>query len=245
MKKLCKGLSLILFCTLITSCASDWMNKKTIKGNRETITQTREISPDFKQLSTASMIDIVIIPEENDGTVKLKGESNILEYIKTEVKDGSLHIEFKDNYNISSHGKLEVSVKSNQIENILSSGSGDIKTDGTLKIPALTIKKTGSGDMDLALDVEKLKINTSGSGDFKLKGKAEDFEIDKTGSGDLYAFDFQVNNADINSTGSGDANLNISQKLKFKSTGSGDVKYKGDPTVDSQITGSGSLKKID
>lgn len=245
MKNLCKGFSLILFCALLTSCASDWINKKTIKGNRETTTQTREITPDFKQLTTSSMIDVILIPEENDGTLELKGESNLLDYIETEVKDESLHIRFKKNYNISAHGKLEVTVKSNQIENILTAGSGDIKTNGTLNVPALTIEKTGSGDMDLALDVQELKIHSSGSGDFKLKGKADNLSIEKTGSGDVRAFDLEVENATVSSTGSGDADLNVAQKLSFNSTGSGDVRYKGNPTVDSKVTGSGDLKKVD
>jgi hypothetical protein len=82
-----------------------------------------------------------------------------------------------------------------------------------------------------------------GSGDISTAGTADSQDILIGGSGAYHAPDLKSKTATITIAGSGDADLNATEKLNVTIAGSGSVTYTGDPTVTQHILGSGTVKK--
>jgi len=161
----------------------------------------------------------------------------------TEVKNGELQVYYKDDVNIS-HSHTKVSVTVPFLNNIKTSGSGDVSTKGTItnnKMIMLTSR--GSGDMDLSLNAPAINISGAGSGDFKLSGETRDLECTLTGSGEVDSRNLKSENAKIKITGSGNAKVFASNTLRATISGSGNVLYWGNPSLpEVNVTGSGKVK---
>jgi len=68
------------------SCTAQW--GKRIKGNGNTITTDRSVG-DYDAVALSGWFDVDLV-DGKEGTITLEGESNLLDYVITEVKDGKL-----------------------------------------------------------------------------------------------------------------------------------------------------------
>ena len=234
---------LIIACLLFasTSCAQ-W--GKSIKGNGNMTTVTRTTS-DYDGVKCAGSFDYVLV-EGTEGNITIEGEENLIEYIITEIKNGSLVVKVKNDVNLktSRNKSIKITIPFKEIENVSLAGSGDLWNDNVLASDNLDISLTGSGDIILNIKASKTKASITGSGDVTLKGTTNVLEASVTGSGDFHGFDLEVNDTDVSVTGSGDAKVVCNENLKARVTGSGDIVYKGNPkTEDTKVSGSGSIKK--
>ncbi len=59
----------------------------------------------------------------------------------------------------------------------------------------------------------------------------------------MLAFNLIAENADINISGSGNAEITANQLLKVKIAGSGNVYYKSNPVINLEVSGSGKVVK--
>ncbi|MCX7638811.1 MAG: DUF2807 domain-containing protein, partial [Cyclobacteriaceae bacterium] len=72
-----------------------------------------------------------------------------------------------------------------------------------------------------------VKAEVSGSGKLGIKGYASSLDAVVSGSGSLNAFNCPVEKAKVKVSGSGLAELNVSENLDALVAGSGSVKHKG------------------
>lgn len=240
------ALSLFLIFGL-TSCVKEIYQSNNggpmITGNKEITSISRPIDSNFTQIKKSGFIDVIIVGAEQDGIIEINGESNLLEYIETRIEDSTLFIETKKNTSIRAHKPIIVKVKAQHISNLVSVGSGDISTEGKLLTQHLKIEQKGSTDLKIEVEAESLNLKMSGSGDIHLNGKARQIQVEKSGSGDLYGYQFNVDQAEISSAGSGDAKINVNHELQIQKSGSGDVYYKGNPKIKAKSSGSGDVIK--
>ena len=235
------GLILITLFTL--SCNAQWGKK--IKGNGEVVTVERSVG-DYEAIAVAGWFDVNIV-SGREGEISLKGEENLLEYIKTEVKNGKLTIKVKKGYNLqSSNWKngIQVTVPVESVNSVALSGSGDIVGKDVLRADEFNAVISGSGDINLSVEADILKAVIAGSGDIVLNGKARDFKVTVSGSGDVEAFDLSADHVKANVSGSANIKVNANKSIIARVSGSGDILYKGDPEkVDSKASGSGDINK--
>jgi len=235
------GLVLITLFTL--SCNAQWGKK--IKGNGKVVTIERSVG-DYEAIAVAGWFDVNII-DGREGEISLKGEENLLEYIKTEVKNGKLTIKVKKGYNLQSSNWKEgilVTVPVESVNSVSLSGSGDIVGKDVLRSDEFSTVISGSGDISLTVEADMLKAVIAGSGDIKLSGKARDFNVTVSGSGDVQAFDLSADHVKANVSGSADIKVTANESIIARVSGSGDIMYKGDPEkVDSKASGSGDINK--
>lgn len=226
----------LLFMT--TACAQ-WNGKK-IKGNGDVVTKTRDVGS-YDGVQLVGSMNVVLI-SGSEGNLKVEAESNLQEYILTEVKNGKLKISTEKGYSLQPKEDILITVPVESINEVSITGSGDIWTKDVLKSSEMKVQVTGSGDLKLDLEVKDLKGMVTGSGDVKLKGKSQNFECTVTGSGDFEAYELQAENVEASVSGSGDIMVNASNSLKASVSGSGDIKYKGNPEKqDFKTHGSGSV----
>jgi hypothetical protein len=239
-----KTILVIPFLFVITLSYGQWgWGNKGIKGNGDVTTITRSTS-DYDGIRCAGSMDFKLV-KGTEGKITIEGESNLLEYIVTEVKNGSLVVKVQKgkNLNPSNNKPLIITIPYKDIESVSLSGSGDVWNEGAITANEFKASVAGSGDMILNIDTKSTSASVAGSGDLTLKGKTTDLKTSVAGSGDFHGFKLQSINVNASVAGSGDIAVNCSGELKARVAGSGDIEYRGNPTKeDTKVVGSGSIE---
>lgn len=239
-----KIITLTLAFFAIAAVNAQW---KKVKGNGNMVTIERSTA-DYDEIAVAGWFDVNLV-EGSEGELKIRGEENLLEYIKTEVKDDKLVIKVKNGINLKpsswgSDGGIQVTVPVEEVQSVTLSGSGDIVSDMTLKADKFNTSVSGSGDVSLRVEAETVEASLSGSGDINLSGQAGSFEVKVSGSGDIKAYELSANNVEASISGSADVRVTANEMLVARVSGSGDIHYRGDPKkIDSKASGSGEITK--
>jgi hypothetical protein len=248
MKKVCLSL-LILLVTISVSIAQNnnyshndgWGGKK-VTGEGANVKESRD-ARDFKGVSSSISADIYLT-QGSSFKVTVEGQKNILDLLKTEVKNGTLKITFEKGYSLRYKEPLKVYVQAPSFEALGMSGSGKVVSENKLSGDKLDIDISGSGDFDLAdIQFTAVDFGVSGSGDVKIGGSAETIKLEISGSGNIKANNLKTQKALCRVSGSGDITCNVKQALEAYVSGSGDIKYSGSPaSVKTRVTGSGDIE---
>jgi Putative auto-transporter adhesin, head GIN domain len=228
------SLLLVLF---TTSCQAQWAK---IKGEGPVITKTIDLA-DFHSFGLGISGDVVLTQGSRQ-EVKIKGQENVIDNIKTNVRNHSWNIEFEEN--VRDFEQLTIYITVPTLEAVSIGGSGNITSTNSFdNLNDIDISIGGSGNVNMDLKAKDVDVSIGGSGEVSLKGKGDDLSISIGGSGNVKAFDFEVNTCDVSSAGSGDIDVHVAESLNVSLVGSGDVTYKGNPRVKSSIVGSGDVEK--
>ena len=225
----------------ITSAQAQWWSNKKVSGNGNYTVQNRNVS-DYDAVSLTGSMDVELVAG-NEGKITVEAESNLMEYITTEVSGGTLKISVEKGVSLRPSKKgIKVTVPVKEIEEVNLTGSGDIWNTDRLSARNFKISLTGSGDIKLNLHSQEIHGDITGSGDVTLTGKTEKLLCKTTGSGDFKAYDLEAEEVDAQISGSGDMQVNASRYLKARISGSGDIKFRGNPEKqDFKTFGSGSI----
>ena len=230
-----KNLLLLLFSSMIfISCES-------ISGNGNVKDEKRPLS-NINTVRTSGSIDVEIA---NGDTYSLtvEDDENLIPYVVTEVNGGELNIHYKDGFSVmNDHAKVIVTAPT--LDKIITSGSGDITTNGVItNNNQIEMNTSGSGDVKANVNAPSIKVTGSGSGDIELSGMTKNFDCSISGSGDIKCSNLKSENAVIHVAGSSDVHVFASVSLKVNVTGSDDVHYSGNPaSPEIHITGSGTVE---
>lgn len=238
MKKLTSLLVLIILSTQLSA----QMHSKKIKGNGTITTTTRSVA-NYDKIGVGGSFYVTLV-KGKEGNITIKADENLLEYIETEVENGSLKINTKKGYQIQTNKKIEITIPFEEIEAVSLAGSGNINSDATINTNTLKLSLAGSGDLTLKVETESVNTNIAGSGNMNLKGETTNLTCSIAGSGNVNAYDLKSDISTIKIAGSGNANLNAENEIHGSSVGSGNIYYSGNPTiVKVKSVGSGSVKK--
>ena len=235
-----KIITLTLALLAIVAVNAQW---KKVKGNGKVVTIDRSTA-DYDHIAVAGWFDVELV-EGTEGQLKIRGEENLLEYIKTEVKEDKLVIKVKNGVNLKpsswgNGGGIHVTVPVEEVESVSLSGSGDVVSNMTLKADEFSTRVSGSGDVSLSIEAETVEASLTGSGDINLSGQAASLEVRVSGSGDVKAYELNANNVEATISGSADVRVTANEMLVARVSGSGDIHYRGNPKkIDSKASGSG------
>lgn len=211
--------------------------------------------PEFKSIYVNSGYT-VILKQSNKQEVTVETLPEIWELTSIKVENGILMVNMErkpetpnksiwakiDDIKLKTPMKITVSVKN--INELQVNGSGKIISENSLSSDNLNLTVTGSGEMDLDLKGNNVKTEISGSGNIQLKGYATTNEVVMAGSGNLKAFTFELENAKVKLTGSGNCEILASQTLDAFVSGSGTLKHKGNTkNVTKRVYGSGTVDR--
>jgi hypothetical protein len=184
-------------------------------------TQTRDVAG-FTRVENPGSVDVRLHVGEPQ-RVRVRAGGKVIDDVRTEVRDGTLHVTFD-------HTGF---------------GGGDVVVDAS--VPKLTgIESSGSGDVDAdGIEADAIEVRSDGSADVRLDGRAGRLALDLEGSGDADLAGLAVRDARVSAGGSGDVDVRAAERLAVRLDGSGDVRYHGDPAVTWHLDGSGDLRRAD
>ena len=229
-----KLLFLILGLILLTSCDC-------IEGEGPSVSETRNVS-DFDAIEVEASANVFITKSDNF-ELKVKGQQNILDILRTRLRGRTLVIEY-DETCVMNTRKLDIFISMPEITEIQIDGSGDVESDDVFTTQELYLGVSGSGSINLDINATRIEAEISGSGSIFLAGKTDRFSSSIRGSGDIKADRLKAERAKVHIGGSGSTYVYAVDDLDASISGSGNVHYSGDPTINTKINGSGEVRKI-
>ncbi|HLA06319.1 MAG TPA: head GIN domain-containing protein [Anaerolineales bacterium] len=217
-----------------------------VSGSGRIDSETRRVK-DFLAVTIRYPAEIVIQQGKSE-SVKIEAEDNLLPQLSTEVRDGTLVIENKeDNWSkrVDPSKKVIITITVIDLNEINFTSAGTLRVDG-LKTETLNLSLSGAGEITLNdLDVEKLESRLSGTGNIEANGTADELELTISGAGNFDAPGLASNAANVRISGVGNATVRVKDKLVATVSGAGSVDYYGSPSVDKNISGAGSVQQVD
>ena len=215
---------------------------RTIQGSGDVITESRDASG-FDGISHTG-IGRVIITQGGEESLTIEADDNLMEYITSEVRDGTLELGFKEDVRFDSSSSIIFRVNVKDLKVLDSVGTGSLEIE-KLNTEQLEISTTGTGSITIdELTVTDLVVAADGTGSIELAGTAETQEIELVGTGNYEAPDLESHTATVHNTGTGSVVIWVLDSLDVVINGVGEVSYFGSPNVTQNITGNGSLTSM-
>lgn len=186
----------ILFATIIsTSCTKEPV---LIEGDGNITTKSLDIAK-FSKISVEGADD-VIIKYGNEQQVVVTGNPNIIDRIRTEVNNDTWYIELEN----GNYGEYELTyyLTLPSLEQVSTSGTGDVVVTDSMAQEELKISLTGAGSfMGFPMRAGDCQVDITGTGNCEITvDNSLDVTIDGTGS--VYYKGNPTVHTDISGTGS-------------------------------------------
>lgn len=166
----------------------------------------------------------VYLTQGSSHSVEIEAQQNIIDNLELEVENGSWNIEGKKR--IKDYKAVVIHITMPTVKALSIGGSGKI---------------LGKSDFK---NLEELKVSIGGSGEVSLAGSATTTSISIAGSGKVDVRQLGSTSSKVSIAGSGDAFVDVKDKLTVSIAGSGSVFYNGKPSVKTSVAGSGKVESL-
>lgn len=206
----------LLAALLLAACAGN-----EVRGSGNVATEARTVH-EFASLDVSGgwRVEITVGTPQS---VEISGDDNLLPLVRTEMKDGALVVDSKEN--LAPKDEMTLRIRVANIHRIESSGSSKIAVHGVKN--------------------ERLLVDLSGSAKFEADGTTKRLDVYVSGSADVDTQALEAEKVVVKISGSGAARVNATKALEANISGSGAVRYKGAPAeVNKNVSGSGSIEAL-
>ncbi|MCL1862276.1 MAG: DUF2807 domain-containing protein [Defluviitaleaceae bacterium] len=163
----------------------------------------------------------LVFRQSDSFSVTMYIQSNLFEFVETEVREGVLYISTTRNFNTATRNTPRLYVNAPDLDK-------------------LTVR--GAVNADIILDSDLLSIDISGAANIELVGSAETLNISSAGAANVEAFGFTATHATISITGAGNVDIYATDTLNVSVAGVGSVRYDGGAEVTRSIAGMGTVR---
>lgn len=216
------------------------VNAQDLRGSGEIKSQHRNVS-NIKGIQVSGGFVVELTQGNNEG-VRLEAQENLLDNIKTEVRNGVLHIYNDKGVSTSKSMKAYVTLKS--LESISISGGVKVVGNSSFKSPGLKLEMSGGSNLKLTIATEQIKGNLSGASKVELLGKAGEVNMQLSGASKLEASELEAQQVQVNASGASNVKVFAKEGLDINASGASSVYYKGSPSITSDVTSAARVGKL-
>lgn len=230
----------LLMAFVIGGCGFN-INIDVARGSGNVITEERDVS-DFDRLNLTGIGEVILTQGDLE-ELRIEAEDNLIPLLKTEVRNGTLHIGFTRRSVIPTE-PVRFYLTMRDIRGLNTSGVSSLNA-GKIETDRLEVAISGTGNMDIdELTAEQLTIHVSGAGNFYAEGSADSQKVVLSGAGNYDGEDLESQEADITISGFGNVTVWATSRLDVSISGSGSVDYYGSPQIEQQISGLGEVRRL-
>lgn len=190
-----------------------------VRGSGVRKTEKRDLAP-FTVIDTTGAFSVEVSCQK-PASFEIEGDDNILPLIKTEVRNGVLHITNTKGYSVRNEITLRISLPN--LETIKSAGAGNFRVTD--------------------LKNERLNIETTGATKVTVSGQTGFLGISSSGAGHIDAHSLRATKAEVSVSGAGGVDVAASDELDVTVSGAGRVVYSGNPKLTKHVSGAGRVTK--
>lgn len=213
---------LLLPSLLLSSCVVQLggCGSTNVRGSGLRIAEERQVEH-FDRVSISGGFRARIRSGEPHSVV-IRGDDNVLEHVRTRLREGRLEVSLQNNVRLRTDEPIELEIALPSLRALAISGSCELDLDG--------------------VDTQRFELSVSGSATGRAAGRVEELAISVSGSARQDLFDLVAQEVDIRISGSARLDVHAERRLDVQVSGSGAIRYRGQPDVQSRISGSGSVR---
>lgn len=204
------------------------------------IKQDRNVGA-FSKIKVSSAIKLVITMG-NEAKVSVEAEEHVIDKIKTEVKNGELHLYSKNHYSTSKG--VVVYVTASALTAIDASGATNVSNTNAINAKSFDVECSGASSVKLDVNTSDLNLDISGASVVNMKGNTTRFNATISGASSLKTEELINKEALVHASGASAAKVYAGEVFKAEASGASSIKYYGDPKDKSiETSGASSIKK--
>ena len=174
----------VLLSILMNSCQFSLDLGDSIKGDGNIIKENRPVSGEFTNIEVSKGID-VYITQEDVKSIVVEADKNIIEYITTDISDGTLKISIEKSVKFSKSRKVYVSMPN--VENLRASSGSSINSKNKLVVKSIDAKASSGAEINLTVESEKTICETSSGSEIEIDGKTLNLIAEPSSGSDIDA----------------------------------------------------------
>jgi hypothetical protein len=224
----------ILLSLFLVSCRED-------SGPYEETTKTYPLA-NFDRLDMGSAFRI----EVRKGTafqVEVRGNRRDIDDLGLNVRNNTLEIQYDRNRQRNRRYDMFITVTMPTVRAVSFSGASRSTITGFTDLRELSIGLSGASRSTALVNATSLSADLSGASDLVVTGTGNQLSGSLSGASKMEAYDFPVNQADLDLSGASTARIRVNDALTVKASGGSTVRYKGTPRVNSSVSGASSISQ--
>jgi hypothetical protein len=232
----------IAFIALLIPVLFAGCEHKCIEDAGQQVSRTLSVK-DFDQIKVEGAIQLVMV-QDSSYKIQIDADSNIINYVKADVSGSELKLKLED-AKYCGTDSIVIRVGIGELKALKLDGTVKAVGEGRIYADDLALSFSGTTDVKMELSAGKVVTRVDGVAKIALNGQAGVHDLKIRGTAKIDAFDFTVGVYDIDTEGTGKANINVLNELKVKTSGSSEIYYKGNPKkVEEKKSGATKLEKV-
>jgi len=185
----------------------------------------------------------VEITRSSSYSIEVITDDNVWKYLDVSKNGDTLVIEFEWNRSYTNVIK-EAVITIPDVEGIQLSGGSRGDIDGFNSSNDFSAQLSGGSGLDGMITTGETKLSLSGGSRITLSGSSDNLVVDSSGGSRVNLEDFPVNDADINISGGGFADINMDGILDANLSGGSRIVYSGNPKLgDMELSGGSTVSR--
>ena len=201
----------------------------------------KRVVTSYQGLELEGAFEVTLVQGDEESVV-VDAAADVAELIITKVEGNTLRI-YPDK-KLKHSGKIALTVNFKNLKSIDCSGAIEIKSTGSLKFNDLSFDASGACKANMEINATSLDVDISGAGNTTFTGKVPKVDLDISGAGKFLASTLVADDYEIDISGAGNAEVNVTKVLDVEVSGTGNVRYSGDPKITKEISGTGQVSKM-
>lgn len=195
---------------------------------------------DFDQLEIGNAFDITV-RQSGQFSIFVRGDRRDIQDLDVYVdRSGKLVMRYR-NWRLRRYD-MDVEITMPTLRGIDFSGATNSNISGFGNIRDLDVELSGASKSTIDGDWDRININISGASNLNLRGQGLSLGGDLSGASRLDAFNYPVDNADLDLSGASTARVLVGKTLKVSASGASTLRYRGNPDVRPNISGGSTVK---
>ncbi|NJX14020.1 GIN domain-containing protein [Tamlana crocina] len=201
------------FTIFLSSCSVEG-----IKASNTIITEERTLT-NFSEVQISNDIEVVI-KKGTEHSVKITTSDNIIDHVRTRVKNGKLIASLSGNIRRLNELKLEIVMPN---------------------LSSLELSADSYGVCSGFENLETLHVKVSSDAFIRLNGSAKNLTINASSDAKIEGFNFVANTCNVNCSSDASVAIHCVEQLQGKVSSDAVVFYKGSPIVNVSTSSDGAV----
>jgi len=179
---------------------------------------------DFHGIKVSGGIELFLSQGNEEAVAVSANDPELRDRLRTEVKDGVLHIYLDDkwwHWSWNGSVKLRAYVSCKVLDQLRGSGGSNIHVDQTIKSDRLDVHLSGGGQLHGRFEAGQMTAGISGGGDLYIGGTTGMLDVHVSGGGDFHGFDLATDSCEAHVSGGGGVSVTVNKSLDATVHGGG------------------------
>jgi phage shock protein PspC (stress-responsive transcriptional regulator) len=190
---------------------------------------------------------VVTVEGGSEYGVNVQADNDQRDDIEVEVEGERLRIryrndEFPDGFGDRNRIRISVTMPT-PLRALDLSGAANATVRGFSDFDDMDVQLTGASTATVELAVNRIEADLAGASRLILNGRTNRLQAEVSGASQLDAFDLAAEEAVVNASGAGEANVQANRTLEADASSAGRIRYRGDANARVSSSTAGSVQR--